>query len=446
MMESPALSNLPTELICAILSSASSADDLLSLVLTSTRVYESFRAAEEKILSSVAHNSLVPHIFSDALITLWCIKVRRSGELGKISTSSIHVRSLYRIIVQTNDDFPPPPQLSLAELIPFFQYQRVIEGFVSDYASCHIVKYGGPPLTSIELYRLRRAFYRYDTFQTTNCFASRMRKADLGTVVWPTLLEEYAPSPWEVEEVVCVHQYMVERLQDVFDRVEEDYIESVVASTHDTAGLGEDPDETRWHSEGVSKWSQDHPSHFFNTDDADDDDDRLFFRTSEKRYHNLMIEYLSTFGLPFLHDLVNDTNKRSTKTKLLQNFVPHPHTLSSSLLDSKNPFEEVKQDLEKGKVLTFEGDAHNKCNLGWLWANQYHSSPFYASPCDSDFRSWGYVFWDRARLDHLNVIKEPCPRVDRNWTPQQRDRGREKSVEQRLVEMGLIEERGAISP
>lgn len=432
---------LPTELICAILSSVSSADDLLSLILTTTQVYESFRAAKETILSAVAHNSLGSHIFTDALITLRCSKVRRTGEVGRICESSVLVRSIYYIIVEANDNFHPPPQLPLTELVPFFQYQRVIESFVQDYASRHIVKYGGPLLTSIELYRLRRAFYRYDTFQTTSRFASEMHKSGCDNLVWPTLLDNYAASPWEVEEVLCVHQYIIERLEDVFDQVEEDFIESVVTLTQDAASLGGDPDATRWYSKEIAKSSRDHPSHFFDTDGEDGEDDPTFFWTSEKRYHYLTAEHLSTFGLPCLRRLLNSSDKRSRRKTIVENFFGHPHTLAGCLRDSVTPFTQENQDLEDGKVLSFEGDAPDKRNLGWLWANQYLPAPSYALPRHYDFRSWGYVFWDRARMEYLNVVRKPCPSVSRNWTPQKRDRGEEKSVEQRLTEMGFIEER-----
>ncbi len=125
----------------------------------------------------------------------------------------------------------------------------------------------------------------------------------------------------------------------------------------------------------------------------------------------------------------------------MENHVGHICTLDEALRSSVNPFKQEKQDLKEGKALDFEGDAPEQRNLAWLWANQNLATPYYASPCDYDFRSWGYVFWDRPRLEYLNVVKEPCPRVNRNRPSQKRDRGREKSVEERLREMGIIEER-----
>lgn len=437
-MEPPSLSTLPTELICAILSSVASAGDLLSVILTSRRFYESFKTKRESILSAVAHHSLNSHILADALITVRYLKKRSEDSLF---TERCHPTPLDQNILMDRNESPISLRLPLTELVFFFQYQRVVEDFVQDYASRQLMKYGGPPLTTTELYRLRRAFYRYDTFQTTNLLTMDMRGSERDTVVWPTLLTEYATSPWEVEEVLCVHQYVIERLEEVLDQVETEYIESVVASTQATASLGGDPDETRWHSVGVAKSSRDHPSHFYETDINHDEDERSLFWTSEKRYQILTAEYLSTFGLPFLRRLFNFTDKRTRRAIIVENRVGHACTLDEAMLSSVNPFKQEKQDPEEGKALDFEGDTPDQRNLGWLWANQYLATPYYASPCDYDFRSWGYVFWDRPRLEHLNVVKEPCPRVNRNRSPQKRDRGREKSVEERLREMDIIEER-----
>jgi hypothetical protein len=438
VMEPHSLSTLPTELICAILSSVASADDLLSVILTSRRIYDSFKTKRESILSAVAYHSLNAHILADALITVRYL--RKRSELS-VFTTRRYPTSLDQTILKDRNESPASLQLPLMELVLFFQYQRVVEHFVKDYASRHLMKYGGPPLTTTELYRLRRAFYRYDTFQTTNLLTMYMRESERDMVVWPTLLTEYATSPWEVEEVLCVHQFFIEQLEEVLDQVEAEYIESVVASTQATAGLGGDPDETRWHSEGVAKSSIDHPSHFYETDIEHDEDARSVFWASEKQDQILTAEYLSTFGLPFLCRLFHLTDKRARRAIIVENFVGHACVLDESLLSSVNPFNQEKQGLEEGKAIDFEGDAPEKRNLGWLWANQYLPTPYYASPCDYDFRSWGYVFWDLPRLEYLNVINEPCPRVNRNRSPQKRDRGREKSVEERLREMDIIEER-----
>lgn len=55
------------------------------------------------------------------------------------------------------------------------------------------------------------------------------------------------------------------------------------------------------------------------------------------------------------------------------------------------------------------------------------------------------MFWDHARLESLDLIKEP--RSERNFSEDRlpagfQDWATKKRVEQRLVEMGLVEDRG----
>lgn len=193
VMEPALLSALPAELICAILSSLASADDLLSMMLASKQIYESFKTKRKSILSAVAQNLLGAHILADALITVRYLKKRSEDS---VFTTRRHPTPLDQNILKgRNDSSTSLRLLPLTEWILFFQYQRMVEDFVHDYASRQLVKYGGPPLTTTELYRLRRAFYRYDTFQTANLLTMDMRGSERNMVVWPTLLTEYATSP-----------------------------------------------------------------------------------------------------------------------------------------------------------------------------------------------------------------------------------------------------------
>ena len=168
-MEPPSFSNLPT--------------DLFSLIRTQSRINECFRAGKDIILSAVAHNFLQPHLLKDASITLRCLEARRTRKVDKRSKTHAHFRALSQIITEANKNLASQPQLSMIELTPFFQYHRCVETFVPDYTSRHILKYGGPAFTTVELYRLRRGFYRHDTFQTMNYFASLMSFFDRNTVV-----------------------------------------------------------------------------------------------------------------------------------------------------------------------------------------------------------------------------------------------------------------------
>jgi hypothetical protein len=229
--------------------------------------------------------------------------------------------------------------------------------------------------------------------------------------------------------------------------------------TQEAASLGGDPDETRWYSGGVARWSLDHPSRFFCINDHDEGEDehkenistrireedesesekeysdQTFFWTSPKGDHQYAIKHISTLGLPFLSNLFNNPDPRSRRSVVMEAFFPHPCFIPNFLLDTANPFRKEEQ------VRTFERGMTENPNLGWLWANQYPQTPQCCLACDFGFRSRGYVFWDRARLAHLEVTEEFFSQMSRRWTLKRRDRATEKSVEQRLEEMGIIQER-----
>jgi hypothetical protein len=450
------ISLMPTELLFRILKSITSPRDLYAFITTSSLMYDVFRSNQEAILSSVALNSLGSHILSDTLITLRSIgrrdialplrtlNMKVTAPKGEALDPYNCTHSLLHYIEgeKFQTDTEKAHRLKLPESIALFQFHHAVESLVQDYAFRHISKYGGPSLSPTELHRIRRAFYRYETFQTTNLRETEIRPCERDAKVWARLITAYAPTPWEVEEVVCVHQYLFSRIEEVVDMVDEEFIEAVLATTKEPARLGGDLDATRWSSGEVAKWCIDHPSCLYDLDNDDEDVEReTFFRT--KGSHSMMIEYLISSSLPFLRKLFNISDKKSRCEIIFKHHPTFARDLVRILLDASkraNPFPDEKQGWEELRLLEFEGDCPDKRNLAWLWANQNHPSPYYASPCDWDFRGWGYVFWDRTRLEYLKVINEPCPRVSRDWiSPQQRNRGEEKTVEQRLAELGVLE-------
>lgn len=107
MDPAPFLSTLPTELMRAILSSVSSINDLLSLILTFTHVYDSFRGAKDQVLSAVANECLLSGILAGALITQRCLHMRRTARIGRNRRSSIHGGDRFTKLLSDGDDnFP----------------------------------------------------------------------------------------------------------------------------------------------------------------------------------------------------------------------------------------------------------------------------------------------------------------------------------------------------
>ena len=139
-------------------------------------------------------------------------------------------------------------------------------------------------LSPLELARLQRAFVRYITLQSL--FYVPRPTYDSGKVSTEhvaALFGEY--SPWEVEEIACVHHYIISQLEDVFEDVE-NYFVFTVAST-------EQPSTSRYLSEGNNNPID---LRSYETESTFSDPEICMFMDSEKRHHSYIIEHLATFG------------------------------------------------------------------------------------------------------------------------------------------------------
>jgi hypothetical protein len=82
-------------------------------------------------------------------------------------------------------------------------------------------------LSGTELVRLHRAFYRYDMCQNMMRAIAAFRLN--GEHVYDRFADFLSAfSPWEVEEIACVHNYVLRRLDQVTQQLEEEFIQSVV--------------------------------------------------------------------------------------------------------------------------------------------------------------------------------------------------------------------------
>ena len=126
-------------------------------------------------------------------------------------------------------------------------------------------------------------------------------------------MTEYAPLPWEVEEVLCVHKYFVDRLEAVFDQVEEEFIQSAIATTNEPETLGGSLDTTR------------RPSPLFELDDdiCGTGGDQHFFWTTSKKYRSLTVERLANSGMSFLPHLFRTPDENYRRKIVTQDFLSY---------------------------------------------------------------------------------------------------------------------------
>ena len=283
-------------------------------------------------------------------------------------------------------------------------------------------------LSAVELARVQRAMLRYSTFQC-------MMKDSLSKDV-PGFIRHLASfglhTPWEMEEVVCVHQFILERLQDVIKKVEDYFVDSVRAEEQKSTSryLPENP------GGPFCLESEEAELPFFEQGD-------YFFTKRQKYKQRKTLQHLSSLGFPFVRSLLNaspdlqkyiivksDHDFRWGLTKFL---VPRSPDLGI--------FEDEYASWLSKRLLESEGDDLQKRNLAWLWAHRNRPDASYCWRCNRDVRDWGYVFWDSDRLRRWGIVNEPRPDFNYNdLAPHYKARESlfdRPSAQERLREFGL---------
>ncbi|KAL1966046.1 hypothetical protein VTN77DRAFT_4794 [Rasamsonia byssochlamydoides] len=73
---------------------------------------------------------------------------------------------------------------------------------------------------------------------------------------------------------------------------------------------------------------------------------------------------------------------------------------------------------------------------GWLWVSRYRPRLYYAEQWKKGLRDWGYVFWDRPRLEAWGVLDKELRELTKykfcEWK-----RGKQVSAEERLLDSTL---------
>lgn len=176
-------------------------------------------------------------------------------------------------------------------------------------------------------------------------------------------------------------------------------------------------------------------------DDSDAEQEAWNFLDDERSHHHELIGHLPTLGLHFLQNLLEADNSQRT-TLVAANYVRSLCVMSDALEHRSLPKQQIYQDEFEDSLssrkLDFDGDEFQKRNLAWLWSNQYRAQHSYYQGCNIDLRSWGYVFWGKARLDRLGILKEERPDyLFCRHPPHFEERVLQPSAQKRLREMGL---------
>ncbi len=230
------LDELPVELHTLILLQHDSLQSLHAHIRASRQAYHVFLASKARILFKVLQRLLGPDIIHTAL--------------AATEASLLRPRPLDRdTVLQFIRDFindrmmdRPEFSVSLPVAVGLCRLHRIVEAFIEDYVQrCHLCasRHGVLfhlqssaaedyiPLSSVELSRLRRAFYSLHSYG----------RLFLSSIDDPPLFESgeaaelfipHTPA-WQVEELDYVRQYIHDRLSEVYDALEDDFVRVALA-------------------------------------------------------------------------------------------------------------------------------------------------------------------------------------------------------------------------
>ncbi|KAI9837644.1 MAG: hypothetical protein M1837_002931 [Sclerophora amabilis] len=421
-MGSVGFGDLPVELRYLILREVSSPKDLHSLIRASSSFYSTFLSRKSSVLCQVLRNSVHPEVLPLALA---CV---HASEIAKLIKDQ-HNHSTRQNIIDFLRDHVNPGRPSLGDLrdlavsIPLSRLWLTVDTFISDFgcrsleaftdhtsssfpASDEPFKDLESLLSITERGRLQRAFFRFELYRRL-FYTPRSHRRSLGLF---DKLEQYRLflsflSPWEIEELACVHQYLVTRLEGVFDRLEDDFVGAVLKD----AGATSPPSEPQ--SPRSRRWSFNHPRIKNVLEHLEYFGLNFFSEADKSLRHDQHIRFLLSRGLVFSKRLLM-SSQDDCKTIVLSTDLQFPRAFLLEAMWQNHPHEpgilkREQDDAFRYRKRHFQSDSLTNCNEGWLWAAGYVACATYNLPCKFELRNRGYVFWDRDRLENSGMISTP---------------------------------------
>lgn len=401
------LDALPPEIQALIMTHTSSLHSLYALIRASRRLYRVFSRSKQRIISATIHKMVHPEALPDA----WANALLSCRE----PPLRTHEDSLAFIEMYEKDmkkDVPKLIPLTMCKTI--CQLHQSIEylcrGFV-DRCATFCAKHGFPlgagslSLSWTEEGRIQRAFYCFQLYGLLLCNANIS-----GDFLDAYLMSSYAMRfignlpGYQIEELACLRHYLLVHLDDVYDRIEDEFVVSVLAKISESdESYDEESKEIkdREDNEG-SQGSNDcePPASNILPDRLDpvELNNDFFFGKNHKRFHDLYAAVQIANGLPLLCQFLEAGI--SEQINLVKRFrSPKPEPIIGTL---SRPYEPI---INLEETVTFGKDDINKPNEAYLWMR--NAVPYSYNPMG--LRECGYVFWDSVRLRSSGMMTEYGP-------------------------------------
>lgn len=250
--------------------------------------------------------------------------------------------------------------------------------------------------------RLRRAFCRFETYRQLFSRCSADLNHDLRQCPFEPSLTVYEQAEmffqntpaYLAAEVACVRDYLHRRLRGVLDRVENEIVQEAQAGCPHPKDQNEAYD---W------LWDNGKPYQFLG-------DDMHYLGYNGKDRQSLLIEHLLSLGLPYIRRILESAGGERQGLLFLRDFRCYAQderdfiTAALGLDPLGSIGQERYERLDMGIDCCLDESSKLDLPPGWLWA---HARDYYHGLVDVDakgLRDWGYVFWDRERLQKAGIL------------------------------------------
>lgn len=201
---------LPTELVQAILSQTSDAFSLISLAQCCSSFHRAFLADQDRILQTVLRNEIAADVLPDALTTFASARLLHGVELTTSPSTPNRERDYLSDLRQLAER--GPVSWSISKALAISDLHGNVDFFSSEFASTlqanpftGITHKCAIALTSREIHRIQRSFYRYELF--CNLFRNGAMSSEDSC---RRFFIKFAP--WENEQLASVYEYLFNRL------------------------------------------------------------------------------------------------------------------------------------------------------------------------------------------------------------------------------------------
>ncbi|KAI3323322.1 hypothetical protein HD806DRAFT_544087 [Xylariaceae sp. AK1471] len=368
------IGELPVELVRSVLSALPDITSLKTAVLSCPLFYYTFLEAETTITMQVLLNEIGISVLPEA------IAAYESSRVRSVVSDPICPEAIVDFLNQNfSQRLTPPRCCSLQKALQLERLHLCVDGFAQKFASAALAEHPIDRSESLATYeetcRIERALYRFEIY--CNLF-SKPRK--VRPYPWWELPEEPDPieqkklffdkfAPWENEQLGCIHDFLFRIISPAFnDLVEHDV--DWGAWEVEYCGEVDAPEMQHVLSRGLAKLHA-----------------IAGAETYEERHQVLDAYEIPDRTSEFLHDDFQYANKPNDDI-WFQGLTPEEEALLTG-----QPF---FADPESGPVDIWRWAYDDQTWSSWVYQHYQH-----------DLRQWGYVMWDRSRLEAVSIFQKP---------------------------------------